>query len=99
MIDYIKKKAVDKMTSVHEEISAHSQKQNAHIKSFLALEQKREQAIETAVLKCEQNEPFTTDEINEITSKMNELARGGIVPLRKHVTIDMVREYVERKQK
>ncbi|BBP90206.1 hypothetical protein BsIDN1_38240 [Bacillus safensis] len=42
-------------------------------------------------MKCEQNEPFTTDEINEITSKMNELARGGIVPLRKHVTIDMVR--------
>ncbi|MBD3858588.1 YpbS family protein [Bacillus sp. 28A-2] len=87
------------MTSVHEDISAHSQKQHAHIQSFLALEQKREQAIEAAVAKCEQKEPFTTDEINAITSKMNELARGGIVPQRKHVTIDMVREYVERKQK
>ncbi|AOZ90301.1 hypothetical protein BK049_17240 [Bacillus xiamenensis] len=87
------------MTSVHEEISAHSQKQHAHIQSFLALEQKREQAIETAVAKCERNEPFTTDEINAITSKMNELARGGIVPLRKHVTIDMVSEYAGRKQK
>ncbi|UTX07299.1 YpbS family protein [Bacillus altitudinis] len=78
------------MTSVHEEISAHSQKQHAHIQSFLALEQKREQAIESAVKKCEHNEPFSTDEINAITSKMNELARGGIVPLRKHVTIEMV---------
>lgn len=87
------------MTSVHEEISAHSQKQHAHIQSFLELEQKRELAIETAVFKCEQNEPFTTDDINAITSKMNELARGGIVPLRKHVTNDMVREYVKRKQK
>ncbi|MEI4788832.1 YpbS family protein [Bacillus sp. FJAT-53060] len=87
------------MTSVHEEISAHSQKQHAHIQSFLTLEQKREQLIETAVAKCKQKKPFTTDEINAITSKMNELARGGIVPLRKHVTIQMVKEYVERKQK
>ncbi|MER3111772.1 YpbS family protein [Bacillus altitudinis] len=87
------------MTSVHEEISAHSQKQHAHIQSFLALEQKREQAIESAVKKCEHNEPFSTDEINAITSKMNELARGGIVPLRKHVTIEMVAEYAQRKQK
>ncbi|MBX7002997.1 DUF2533 family protein [Bacillus aerophilus] len=87
------------MTSVHEEISAHSQKQHAHIQSFLALEQKREQAIESAVKKCEHNEPFSTEEINAITSKMNELARGGIVPLRKHVTIEMVEEYAQRKQK
>ncbi len=87
------------MTSVHEEISAHSQKQHAHIQSFLALEQKREQAIESAVKKCEHNEPFSTDEINAITSKMNELARGGIVPLRKHVTIEMVEEYTQRKRK
>ncbi|MFS0656753.1 YpbS family protein [Bacillus sp. 179-C3.3 HS] len=87
------------MTSVHEEISAHSQKQHAHIQSFLALEQKREQAIDEAVTKCGQNEPFTTDQINRITAQMNELARGGIVPIRKHVTVDMVKEYVERKQK
>ncbi|OLP65049.1 hypothetical protein BACPU_20050 [Bacillus pumilus] len=87
------------MTNVHEEISAHSQKQHAHIQSFLALEQKREQAIDATVTRCEQNEPFTTDEINAITSQMNELARGGIVPMRKHVTTDMVKEYVERKQK
>ncbi|MGE6629669.1 YpbS family protein [Bacillus sp. NPDC077027] len=85
------------MSNVHEAISAHSKKQHAHIQSFLTLESQREQAIDQVVKKCEQQEPFTTDEINEITSKMNELARGGIVPLRQRVTVDMVHEYVSRK--
>ncbi|MCZ4249020.1 YpbS family protein [Bacillus amyloliquefaciens] len=84
------------MSEVHKAISAHSAKQHHHVKSFVELEYQREQAIEAAVLKCRQNEPFTTDAINEITAKMNQLAKKGVVPARRFVTEEMVKEFVSR---
>ncbi|MED1123218.1 YpbS family protein [Bacillus atrophaeus] len=85
------------MSNVHEAITAHSNKQHQHIKHFLQLEQKREQAIEETVAKCQNGEPFTTDTINEITAEMNQLAKQGIMPTRRLVTKEMVEEYANRK--
>ncbi|MFN2745657.1 MULTISPECIES: YpbS family protein [unclassified Bacillus (in: firmicutes)] len=85
------------MTDVHKAISAHSKKQHQHIKAFILLEQEREKAIEEAVIKCERHEPFSTENINHITGKMNELSKKGIVPERRLVTKEMIEEYVSRK--
>lgn len=63
------------MSEVHKAISAHSAKQHEHIKTFMQLEHLREMAIEEAVAKCKNDEPFSTDAINEITEKMNQLAK------------------------
>ncbi|AZV51193.1 YpbS family protein [Bacillus halotolerans] len=84
------------MSEVHKAISAHSAKQHEHIKTFMQLEHLREMAIEEAVAKCKNDEPFSTDAINEITEKMNQLAKKGIVPTRRLVSKEMVNEYVSR---
>lgn len=63
------------MSEVHKAISAHSSKQHEHIKAFMRLENMRELAIEEAVAKCRNDEPYTTDAINEITEQMNQLAK------------------------
>lgn len=85
------------MSNVHEAITAHSKKQNAIVTKFAALEEKREALIEKAVLHCRQSEPFSVNGINEVTAEINELAKGGIIPTRKHVTEEMVKEYVQIK--
>ncbi|MCR6596901.1 YpbS family protein [Bacillus halotolerans] len=84
------------MSEVHKAISAHSAKQHEHIKTFMQLEHLREMAIEEAVVKCKNDEPFSTDAINEVTEKMNQLAKKGIVPTRRLVSKEMVKEYVSR---
>jgi hypothetical protein len=82
-----------KRVSVHKAISEHVNKQNDRINEFLPLDQKREAFIEEALELCRQGKDFTTDKINEVTKQINELAKQGIIPTRKHVTIEMVREY------
>ncbi|MEK4378306.1 YpbS family protein [Bacillus sp. FSL R5-0434] len=84
------------MSEVHKAISAHSAKQHEHIKTFMQLEHLREMAIEETIAKCKNDEPFSTDAINEITEKMNQLAKKGIVPTRRLVSKEMVKEYVSR---
>ncbi|RIW28779.1 DUF2533 family protein [Bacillus salacetis] len=79
--------------SVHKAITKHSNKQNAIAKEFLKLDQQREYYIEEAVGRCLKGETFSTDKINEITKRINDEARLGIVPERKYVTLDMVKEY------
>ncbi|MDR9793574.1 DUF2533 family protein [Aeribacillus pallidus] len=87
------------MAEVHKEITKHSNRQHEIVKKFLHLEEKREQAIDEAVKLCEKGLHFSVQTINEITKEMNELARAtGIVPQRKYVTEEMVKEYVSRKQ-
>lgn len=83
--------------NVHEAISKHSKKQHEIVKRFLQLEQMREFYIAEAVTLCKEEKPFSVDNINAVTSKINELAKQGIAPTRKLVTEDMVREFVERK--
>ncbi|MGM0921565.1 MAG: DUF2533 family protein [Bacillota bacterium] len=85
------------MTNVHEEISAHSKKQHAIVSAFLALEEKREALIEQAVQQCRHSQPFSVGGINAVTADINELAKQGIIPTRKLVSEEMVREFVQRK--
>ncbi|PLR79907.1 DUF2533 domain-containing protein [Bacillus canaveralius] len=80
--------------SVHEAITKHVKKQNKIIDEFLALDKQREHYIEEAIILCKQGSEFTTDKINQVTGEMNELSKQGIVPPRKYVTVDMVKEYV-----
>ncbi|MGD6965222.1 YpbS family protein [Rossellomorea vietnamensis] len=79
--------------NVHKAITNHSKKQNAIAKEFIKLDQQREYYIEEAVSLCLKGDPFTTDKINEITKRINDEARLGIVPERKLVTAQMVEEY------
>lgn len=85
------------MTEVHKEITKHSNRQHQLVKSFIALERKREEYIDEAVQLCLQNKPFSVNKINAVTEEINQLAKKGIVPTRKWVTIEMVKEYVQRK--
>ena len=82
--------------SVHKDITTHVNKQNKRITDFVALDRKRELYIEEAVELCKQGKEFSTDKINAVTNTINELAKQGIVPSRKNVTAEMVREYVRK---
>ena len=82
--------------SVHKAISAHVNKQNKIITEFLALDQEREAYIEEAVLNCKSGMLFTPDKINEVTSRINKLSKQGIIPTRKIVTSEMIKEYVKK---
>ena len=82
--------------SVHQAITNHVNKQNKRINEFIALDQQREFYIEDAVQLCKNGKDFSTDKINKVTKQINELAKQGIVPTRKLVTPEMIREYVER---
>jgi hypothetical protein len=84
--------------SVHKDITTHVNKQNKRITDFVALDRKRELYIEEAVELCKQGKEFSTDKINAVTNTINELAKQGIVPSRKSVTAEMVREYVRKLQ-
>ena len=79
--------------SVHKEITKHSTKQNQLVQEFMILDELRERAISEAVKLCLNGETFTTDRINSVTQEINALARQGVVPQRKLVTADMVKEY------
>lgn len=84
--------------SVHRAITAHANRQHRIVRSFIALDEQREEAIERAIAQAKRGEEVSVSEINEITAKMNELAKQGIVPRRKFVTVDMVLDYVNKKQ-
>ena len=83
--------------SVHKDISLHAEKQNQLFNKFALLEQKREDYIQEAIELCKAGKEFTTVFINEVTLQINELANQRLVPIRKIVTPEMVREYVEKK--
>ncbi|MCA1066307.1 YpbS family protein [Rossellomorea sp. AcN35-11] len=82
--------------SVHKEITKHSSKQNQLVQQFMILDERREQAIEETVHRCLNEQPFTTDGINQVTNEINALARQGVVPQRKLVTTEMVKEYAAK---
>lgn len=82
--------------SVHKAISEHVNKQNKKINDFLLLDQQREVYIAEALELCKQEKAFTTDKINEVTNQINALAKQGIVPTRKLVTVEMIKEYASK---
>jgi len=79
--------------SVHKAITEHVNKQNKKINDFLSLDQLREMYIDEAVTLCREGKPFTTEKINMVTNQINDLAKQGIIPTRKLVSVEMVREY------
>ncbi|KAA0550172.1 DUF2533 family protein [Bacillus sp. BGMRC 2118] len=82
--------------SVHKEISAHSSKQHELVKQFLMLEAQRESFIDQAVSLCLEGKEFSTDSINRVTVQINDLAKQGIIPVRRLVTEQMVMEYATK---
>lgn len=84
--------------SVHKDITKHVDEINKRVTDFMALDQKREEYIEEAVELCKQGKSFSTEKINEVTRRMNNLAKQGTVPSRKMVTPEMVRDYVSKIQ-
>ncbi|TVY07265.1 DUF2533 family protein [Paenibacillus cremeus] len=84
--------------NAHEAITAHIRKQNAHLERFLELDEARERAIEKATALCAAGQPFSTDEINEWSARINAHARNGISPTRVIVTQEMIREHALRSQ-
>lgn len=82
--------------SVHKDITKHSSKQNQLVQQFMILDERRERAIDKAVQLCLNEQPFSTDAINQVTNEINVLARQGVVPQRKLVTIEMVKEYAAK---
>ena len=88
--------------SVHHAISKHSENQHYIVSRFMELDGQREAFIERAIELCKKGEPFSTDDINAVTKEMNELGKKGIVtslPVRKLVTVEMVKEYAGRIKK
>lgn len=85
--------------SVHKAITKHLQKQHETITAFLALDEEREEAIEKVIAQAKANEAFSTAEINQITEKINNLAKSGVTPTRKYVTPEMVLEYINKIKK
>ncbi|MGD6815826.1 DUF2533 family protein [Metabacillus sp. 84] len=86
------------MEEVHKAISRHSQTQHEEVRYFAQLDAMREEKIEEAIVKCEKQEPFTVTEINELSKKMNALARKVNLPPRRLITVEMVREFVETRK-
>lgn len=82
--------------SVHQAISAHSKKQQEAIQTFLELDREREKSIEEAIVKCKNNEPYSVEQINEITKKINTMATQEIVPTRKYVSLEMIKEVASK---
>lgn len=83
--------------SVHKDLIKHAKNQNQSYQEFKALDELREKYIDEAVELCKQGKAFTTDKINEVTNRMNKI-NLRIVSLRKNVTVEMVKEYVNSKK-
>lgn len=81
--------------SVHKALAQHAEKQNKIYKEFLDLDEKRERYIEEAMELCKLGKTFSTDKINEITNKINQMTMR-IIPTRKNVTVEMVQDYVKK---
>lgn len=80
--------------SVHKDLIKHAANQNKIYQNFLALDQQRERYIEETIELCKQGFPFSTDKINDVTNKINNL-NLRFIPTRKYVSVDMVQDYVK----
>jgi hypothetical protein len=72
------------------------------VKRYTELDQQREAYIAKAVELCKNGQQFSTNDINAVTKEMNELGKKGIVtslPVRQQVTVEMVKEYVNKLSK
>lgn len=87
----------DQNMSVHKALTKHVNGLSQLIKEFAVLDEQRELFIEEACSLCNDGKPFTTDKINEVTERMNQLSRKiENLPERKYVTAQMIAEFVQR---
>lgn len=83
--------------SVHIALTKHVNELNQMIREFAEFDQQRESFIEEACTLCKEGKAFTTDKINEVTDKMNQLSkRIANLPDRKYVTVQMIQEFVSK---
>ncbi|MGP7815789.1 DUF2533 family protein [Niallia sp. 01092] len=82
--------------SVHKAITKHVEQVNSRVNVFKQLDDLREQYIEEALQLCSKGESFSVQKINEVTEEINTMAKLGVTPTRKVVTIEMVKEYAEK---
>lgn len=61
----------------------HGEKVISRVNQFKQLDQRRESLIEEAIILCKTGESFSVKQINEVTERINELARHGVIQLEK----------------
>ncbi|WP_100372222.1 DUF2533 family protein [Bacillus sp. FJAT-45037] len=86
------------MTNVHAQISEQVKNHRQAQKEFLALDAKREQAIDRVLKEAKKGLHISVQEINSITKEMNEIASTFYFPPRKEVTHDMILDYLHRSE-
>lgn len=82
--------------SVHIQISEQVKKHREAQKAFLALDQKREKAIDEMIKKARSGLPINVTEVNKITAEMNQIANQFQFPHRKIITVEMVQDYIQK---
>ncbi|MCM3712784.1 DUF2533 family protein [Halalkalibacter oceani] len=82
--------------AVHLQISEQVKKHRHAQQQFRELDAKREQAIEYALAEAKAGQAINVIEINRITNEMNQIATRFHFPVRKTVTIDMVKDVIQR---
>ena len=68
-------------------------------KNYRALDEEREWLIEEVLNAARQGKQLLIAEVNDVTEKMNVLAKKHGFPLRKNVTKEMVIEFLEQKER
>ncbi|WP_235850556.1 DUF2533 family protein [Niallia circulans] len=61
----------------------HGEKVNSRVNQFKQLDQRRKSLIEEAIILCKTGESFSVKQINEVTERINESARHGVIQLEK----------------
>ncbi|MDV2683056.1 DUF2533 family protein [Alkalihalophilus lindianensis] len=84
--------------SVHLQIAKQVSNHRKAQKEFLALDKKREKAIDRVLEDAKKGLHVSVHEINSITKEMNNIASTYHFPPRKEVTIDMVRDYLTKSE-
>ncbi|OZM57466.1 hypothetical protein CIB95_08410 [Lottiidibacillus patelloidae] len=86
--------------TVHKAISTHSKNQAKMVKTFQQMDELREEAINTMLTLAKNNEPFSLEEVNNISKKMNEYRKqvNFELPERKLVTKEMVFQFLSKEK-
>jgi low affinity Fe/Cu permease len=83
--------------AVHIQIAEQVRKHREAQKQFLALDSQRERAIDVAIELAKSKKVVQTTDINRITEEMNQIAMQFQFPPRKHVTPEMIMNYINNK--
>ncbi|MCM3761541.1 YpbS family protein [Alkalihalobacillus oceani] len=82
--------------AVHLQISEQVKRHRQAQQQFRELDAKREQAIEHVLTAAKAGQEINITEINRITNEMNQTAARFHFPTRKTVTVEMVKDVIQR---